>query len=106
VKVADWLLKLAQSDDPHLGGREGVHPADDADAVGITVRLNADGGDFIGSLDAGFEDEFHWQAGFRIETFGDFLAIGIDLTEGFRTVEVLASGDEPDFTSVVRLHGV
>jgi hypothetical protein len=41
VQMHERLLERAQAGDPHLGRREGVHPGDQADAVGGGVRIQA-----------------------------------------------------------------
>jgi hypothetical protein len=41
VQVAERLAQRAEAGDPHLGGREGVHPQDHAGATRIGVGLQA-----------------------------------------------------------------
>ena len=48
VQMQERLLQGVEPADPHLRRREGVHPEDQAGAVGVGIRLQAELGDLVG----------------------------------------------------------
>ena len=91
------FAELLQPVDPHLRRRKGVAPGDEADALGRVVGLLAQGGDGVRRGQDGFEHHLDRDGRRGIERPRDFLRVGGHLFQGFRAVEMLAAGDEPDF---------
>ena len=97
MQVEERLLQQFEPGDPHLRGREGVHPGDEADAVGRRVGGENDVADLFRRRQHGFEDDPHWNLRRGVERGDDLLRMPRDLAEGFVAVEILAPRDEPDF---------
>ena len=97
VQVQKRLLQGGQPGDPHLGGREGVHPEHQARAVGGGVGLAADVEDGLRRGDHRLADDAHRQPPGGVEPGDDLPAVFGDLAEGRFAVKVLAAGDEPNF---------
>ncbi|MFM1944674.1 MAG: hypothetical protein RI897_3656 [Verrucomicrobiota bacterium] len=55
VEVEDGFFEVLEALDPHLGGRERVHPGDDADAVFTGIGFEAELSDGVGSGQDGLE---------------------------------------------------
>ena len=67
VEVQEGLLERGEAGDPHLRGREGVHPEDEADAALRHVGLGEEGGDLVRRLHDGLEDDPAGDAGGLVE---------------------------------------
>ena len=72
-------------------------PGDQAYAPGRVVGLLAQGGDGVRRGQDGFEHHLDRDGRRGIERPGDFLRMDGHLFQGFRAVEMLTAGDEPDF---------
>ena len=103
-RCAIGFCERTEAGDPHLGGREGVHPADQADAVrrrvGLAAHLQIDSGVVTTGLNTtrtGSRDE-------PLSSFDDAAAVLSDLPQGLFAVEVLAARDKPCFQSF-QFHG-
>ena len=97
VQMRERLLQDVEAADPHLRRREGVHPEDQAGAIGIGIRLEAQIGDLVGRGQQRLEHRLQRQR-FRLgEAGGDLLGVGGDLFERSRAIEVLRPANEPDF---------
>ena len=96
VQVEHGLVEDLQTVDPHLGGGERVHPADDADALRVGVGLLHGGDDFLVQLDRGDPFDVHGDRLGGVQGLHDFLGVVGDLLQGLGAVEVLAAGNEPD----------
>jgi hypothetical protein len=95
VQVQQRFAQGVQAGDPHLGGGEGVHPGDDAEAVVIAVRVQHHPADAGRVGEHGLPDDLGADAG-RLEGGGDLSGLGGDLVEGLRAVEALCSGEKPN----------
>ena len=97
---ANGLSSAVQAGDPHLGRREGVHPADHA-------RRNRPPrwprGRLRGSSSAvvttGLKHHADRQPARGVEPLDDVAAVAGHLPQRPRAVEMLAAGDKPDFPS-------
>jgi len=97
MQMQEGFLEILQAGNPHLGRREGVHPGDQTNAVWRGVGFDAQVIDFLRAGQDGFENHLAGNRGGITEGGGDFFGIFGNLLEGFGTIKVLASGDEPDF---------
>ena len=104
VEVGNGLAERLKAIDPHFRGRKRVAPGHQARAVRRTVRFEADRGRFGGRFDDGLEHDADWNRRGGIESAGDLLRVGGDLLERFRSVQILAAGDEPNF-KLLQIHG-
>ena len=105
VQVQQRHLERLKTRDPHAGRRERVHPGDHTHAGIGRVRLAARGHDRVGRLQDGPDHDPHRDRGCGIQGFDDALRVERDLTKRLVAVEVLATGEEPDFVLVQGLHG-
>jgi len=97
VEMSERLLQRVEAADPHLRRREGVHPQDQARAIGIGIGFEAQLENLVGRGQQRLEHGLERQL-FRFgERAGDLLGVGGDLLERSRPVEVLRPADEPDF---------
>ena len=100
VQVQQRLAQQGKAGNPHLGRRERVHPGDDAGTFRVRVGRFADGRDFCRCFHNGLENNAAGDVGVRVHALGNFLGMRRHLIERFRTIEVLAAGDEPDVVLV------
>jgi hypothetical protein len=56
VQVRERLLQDVEAADPHLRRREGVHPQDQARAIGVGIRVQTEARDLVGSRQQRLED--------------------------------------------------
>ena len=89
--------------DPHLRGRERVHPGDHADAGLGGVRLEADLADRLRVLDDRPVGDAHRDRRLGVERARDLSRVLVDLPEHLVPVELLAPGQEPDLAVAERL---
>jgi hypothetical protein len=103
VEVQHRLLQCAEAVDPHLGGRERVHPRDDADAprVGVDLEHPAMDADRLGQHR--LEDNGQRDVAAGVELLHDGGRLIGDLPQRVVAVERLAAGEEPDLAIVVVL---
>ena len=101
VEVQHRLLQRAEAVDPHLGGRERVHPRDDADAprIGVDLEHLAMDPDRLGQHRLEHDGQRDVATG--VELLHDGGRLVGDLSERFVAVEGLAAGEEPDLAIVV-----
>ena len=97
MQVEERLLEATQAGDPHLGRRERVHPGDEADARVARIRLLAQPPDLVGAGQDRLDDDLDRDPGRCVERSRDRRGVLGHGRERLRTVEVLRSGDEPDF---------
>ena len=97
VQVEERLLEATQAGDPHLGRRERVHPGDEPDACVARIRLLAQPPDLVREGQDGLDHHLDRDPGSSVERSRDRRGMLGDGRERLRTVEVLRSGDEPDF---------
>ena len=95
VQVQEGCPQGGQAGDPHLGRAEGVHPADQADAMGRGVRLATEFGDGGRRGQDRLEHDLDRQVLGSGEGLGDHARILRHLLEGRLSVEMLTAGDEP-----------
>ena len=72
-------------------------PRDDAGAVRIAVGINQGRPDLFRTGKHRLEDELEWEATGCVELVYDGFGIGRHLAEGIFAVEMLTTGEEPDF---------
>ena len=101
VEVQHRLLQRAEAVDPHLGGRERVHPRDDADAprIGVDLEHLAMDPDRLGQHRLEHDGQRDGTVGVELLHDGGRL-IG-DLSQRVVAVEGLTAGEEPDLAIVV-----
>ena len=104
VQVEERLLERAETGDPHLRGRERVHPGDQADALLGGVRLEEQSVDRLGARHRRRVHDAHRDRGSCGQPGRHLPRLLGDLPQHLLAVEVLASGDEPDLESVERFH--
>jgi hypothetical protein len=95
--MTNRLVELGESADPHLGGRESVHPEDEARALGVGVCVEAKLADHAGVGEDRLEDDAGGNLRCSIEGLRNLSRVGGDLAKRFFAVEVLAAGDKPNF---------
>ena len=104
MEVEDWLVELLEAVNPHLGGREGVHPCDYADAfVGVIGSLHQVE-HFARGVGGTFIYYFYREIAGVVETVDHLLRVGVDLNHGVAAVKELGTGNPPDFHVFVCVH--
>ena len=96
VQVEQRLVEGAEPGDPHLGRAEGVHPGDDADHGVTVVRRQHDPPDLVRLGEHRLPHDPDGNGRGRLERARDLRGLPGNLLKRLRTVEVLASGQEPD----------
>ena len=96
VQVQVGLLQRREAGDPHLRGREGVHPEHEADASLRLVRLGHHARDLVGGLHDRLAHDAAGDPGRGVEGRRDALGVLGDLPQRLGAVQVLAAGHEPD----------
>ena len=96
VQVQKRLAVLAQSGDPALGRGEGVHPGDDAGAVGVVVGLVEGLADESVGDEGGLPNHFIGKVPGAVEVFDDDLGMLGNMRKALVAVEVLRAGEEPE----------
>ena len=106
VQVEEGPLQGPESRDPHLRGRERVHPCDHADAAGARAGLDDHGVDRLGRGRDGLSDDSHGNLDGLVESGGDLRRVRLDGAELLGAVHVLAAADEPglEVSERVRRH--
>jgi hypothetical protein len=74
-----------------------VAPGDEANALRRVVRGLTKLRHRVGRDQHRLENDFYRNRGCRAKSFGNFLRMFGDLLQRFRTIKMLAAGDEPDF---------
>ena len=98
VQMQERSLQSVQPGDPHLRGRERVHPGDHADARRCGVRLEHDRADPLGVHDDRLHDDPYRDRRRGVEGGRDLASpVRATVCERLRAIQVLAAGDEPDF---------
>ena len=72
VEVQERLVQLLQALNPHLGGRECVHPGDDADTLGIVVGGAHHVLHFLGGVCCAFVNDFYRDVARLVQAFNHF----------------------------------
>src|ERR1700752_4617385 len=93
----EGFLQRLKTWNPHFRGGKSVHPHDEANTGTRVICLKTESADRFGRCQHRLCDNFDrsaWQIG---QTARDFLRVTANFLERFLTVEVLASGDEPNF---------
>ena len=90
--------------DPHLRRGKRVHPEDEARAVLRVVCFKTKRADLLRRFHDRLENNVERNPGRGVETSDDGPGVGGHLRERFRTVEMLAAGDEPDFGVSEKVH--
>ena len=94
VEMKKGLSEFLKALDPHFGGREGVHPGDDAYAVvvahGSPDVTYAD----LGCLHSGEQLDADRSFQFFVQKINHLSAVFGDLLQTLFTIKVLASGDK------------
>ena len=96
VQVQKRLAVLAQAGDPALGRGEGVHPGDDAGAVGIGVGLVEGLADERVGDQRRLPDQLIGELARGVERFDDDPGMLGDMGQAFVAVEILRAGEEPE----------
>ncbi len=105
VQVEKRLAQRLQPGDPHLGGREGVHPADHPHAAIVGAGVETGSADRVGGRQHRAFDDPHRDRVGTVEGGHDLVRLVGDLTEGVVSVERLAAGEEPDLLAGEGLDG-
>ena len=100
VEVEQRLAQLLQAVYPHLGGREGVHPGDDADALAVGVGLEHHALDVFRRHHGAFVYDLHGDGAGGVDAVDHFAGVRLYDAHGFLTVEHLCAGDPPYFKIV------
>ena len=95
VEVQEGLLQGLEALDPHLGGGEGVHPGDDADALLLVVRGLHHGLDLLAGVGGTLIDDLDGNVARRIQAFHHFLGMSVDGDHRISAVEELRTGHPP-----------
>ena len=106
MQVEQWLLERDEPRDPHLRGREGVHPGDHADAPVRAVRRQDLPADAVGVYQDGLMDDTNRDCVNVVERSCELCRIGRHLPEDRVPVQGLAAGEEPDLEIVQRSRSV
>ncbi len=97
VEVYQRLMERLEPGDPHLGGRERVHPGRQANAVRLAVGSLAHVKDRLGRGKHGFTDNADRQL-FRIsQTLSNDSCVIVNFDQRFFAVKILTACDEPHF---------
>ena len=96
VQVEERLAQGVEAVDPHLGRRERVHPADQADARVIGVGVEHHPADRVGRGQDGLPHDADREVRVSCQRLGHLARLIGDLLERLLAVEALASGEEPD----------
>ena len=100
VQMEQGFAQRLQAADPHLRGREGVHPGDHADAFVGRGGVEAGAPDGVGRGQHGPPDQADAER--RAERLRDLARLVLDLAQRLLPVQRLAAGEEPDLDAVVR----
>ena len=92
-------MQDAQTIDPHFRRAECVHPRDDANDIVVTVGFKNGAADRIRILQCRLPNDPHRKVPVTVQVRDDFLRLVSDLSKCVLTVEVLATGEEPDLFS-------
>ena len=105
MQVEQWLLERDEPRDPHLRGREGVHPGDHADAPVRAIRRQDLPADAVGICQDGLMHDTNRECVNGVERSCKLCRIGRHLPEDRVPIQGLAAGEEPDLEIVQRSRG-
>ena len=104
MQMAERLSQGRQTANPHFGGRERMHPEDQARALGRVIGFQTELADFVRRGEHGLENDFQRQPPRAVQFLHDFARVCGHLLQRHLTVKVLTPGDIPDFKSIEVLH--
>jgi hypothetical protein len=96
VRVQEGLAQRVEATDPHLRGREGVHPGDHADAVVVGVGLEHQAADRCGVRQRRLGNDLGRDLLGGGEGVGDLGGLVAHLQQNVVAVEALTARQEPD----------
>ena len=86
VEVEHGLVELLQTVNPHLCGRESVHPSDHTDAgVAVVCSLHYIG-NFLGRVSSAFVDNLNGKTTGFVEAFDHFFRVAVDSHNGVAAI--------------------
>ena len=97
VEVEEGLLQLLQAFDPHLGGREGVHPGDDTCALLVVVGSEHDLLHFLGAVGRALIYNLHGDIAALVQSGNHFLGVSVDSYDSITSIEQLCTSHPPKF---------
>ena len=97
MEMQQGLAQALHSVYPHLRGREGVHPGDDAYAPGLGLGPRHYVHDFGRRVGGALVYEFHGKEAGFVHSVHHLLRMSVYLHDGVASVEELRAGDEPHF---------
>src|SRR5690349_12498027 len=95
MEMEKGLGEEAQAAQPHLGRREGVHPADDAHAAWRGVRVGAESRDRIRGRQNRLGYDAERNARTSPQFLGDLAGVSGNRFQGLTAVQMLAARDKP-----------
>ena len=97
VEVEQRFLELLQTVYPHFGGRESVHPCDDADTVLIGVGSHHNVLNLMGVVGCTFIYNLHGQVAGVVKSVDHLLGVTVNLFHGIASIEELCARYKPYF---------
>ena len=102
VEMEQWFLQCLQTLNPHLCGREGVHPGDDTDALLIVVGGLHHGFHFLAAVGSAFVNHFNGDVAALVESGHHILGVCVYLYHGVASIEQLCTSHPPNLEIVER----
>ena len=96
VEVEQGLLQGLQTLDPHLGGREGVHPGDDAHALVVVVGGLHHGFHFLAAVGGAFVHHLDGDDAAVVQSVDHLFRMGVNGHHGVASVEELCACYPPN----------
>ncbi len=96
VEMEQRLAENLHTLDPHLSGREGMHPADDTYALVVNVSAVHDVCHFLGAVGCTFIYHLDRQTAGVVQTFHHFLGMTINLLHCIASVKKLCTCYPPN----------
>ena len=100
MEVEQGLAEDLHALDPHLGRREGVHPADDAHALVVDISAVHDVDHFLGTVGCAFIDNLDGQTTRVVQSFHHLFGMTIYLLHGIASVKELCTCYPPNLEIV------
>ena len=97
MQMEERFLELLQSVNPHLRGREGVHPCDDADTLLVVVGSLHDGFHLFGRVGSTLIDHFDREVAAVVQPLDHFITMSVHGDDRIAAVQQLCTCNEPYF---------
>ncbi|MPM65279.1 hypothetical protein SDC9_112174 [bioreactor metagenome] len=94
MQMQQRLCQQLKPFDPHLRGREGMHPRDHANAGVVRRSFAANANNLLGIAHGRLPLDANRIAQRGIQVVGDHLAVHRHLLEGFFSIQILTTGNE------------